>query len=304
MTTGDMVRRSPPKNEAQDPTLPHKKRARWRVIGAAVLAMAAVVILPLALESEPKRPLAKVEIRIPQRAYLEHGNRTWLDTASRDAPPAEIIAASGDIVPPVSPGLVVSEDAGPVPPAESEPAPAVQAPAPVAAPPVIRVDVDSKGKAAAPGSESTRSGKAAAPEKAAASKAATKEAAKPEPKATAKANSGNQEAAAKASKLAKTAPAADAAPPMPKRRTDRADLQSASPSGYVVQIGAFSSPKGARTLVARARELGFEAYTETLKTKQGDRIRVRVGPYLTREQADVARSKLRNRGVDSVLIAP
>ena len=66
-----MARRSPPRNELQDPSLPQRQRARWRVIGAAVLALAAVVMLPLALDSEPKQSLSDVAIQIPERSLLQ-----------------------------------------------------------------------------------------------------------------------------------------------------------------------------------------------------------------------------------------
>jgi|GEM_PF-6968946 len=65
-----MAGRKSAKNEIQDPSLPSKKRARWRLIGAAVLATLAVIILPFALESEPRKELGDVAVKMPPRTEL------------------------------------------------------------------------------------------------------------------------------------------------------------------------------------------------------------------------------------------
>jgi DedD protein len=62
--------------------------------------------------------------------------------------------------------------------------------------------------------------------------------------------------------------------------------------------------RGAKAQVARGSKLGFKPYTEKVKTSRGDRIRVRVGPYLTKKQATQARARLRAAGIDTALIAP
>ena len=82
------------------------------------------------------------------------------------------------------------------------------------------------------------------------------------------------------------------------------DPSLAKPGGFIVQIGAFSSDKGAAEQADRARKAGFKAYTESVKTAQGERVRVRIGPFATRAEADQARTRLRAAGVESVLVAP
>jgi len=74
--------------------------------------------------------------------------------------------------------------------------------------------------------------------------------------------------------------------------------------GFIVQVGAFASDKSAAEQIERTSRAGFKAYRETIKTAQGDRIRVRIGPYASRDDADDARAKLRAAGIESVLIAP
>ena len=109
---------------------------------------------------------------------------------------------------------------------------------------------------------------------------------------------------ASAANTARAAKADPPAPPIPQRRVDRNDPKAASPAGFVIQIGAFSSAKSAQAQADRARKLGFDAYTEKFTTSKGEWTRVRVGPYLSREQADDARSRLKRRGIDTALIAP
>lgn len=50
-----------------DPTLPEKQRARRRLVGAIALVVAAVVILPMVLDSHPKPVTDDISIDIPNR---------------------------------------------------------------------------------------------------------------------------------------------------------------------------------------------------------------------------------------------
>lgn len=50
-----------------DPTLPEKQRARRRLVGAIALVVAAVVILPMVLDSHPKPVTDDIAIDIPNR---------------------------------------------------------------------------------------------------------------------------------------------------------------------------------------------------------------------------------------------
>jgi DedD protein len=72
------------------------------------------------------------------------------------------------------------------------------------------------------------------------------------------------------------APASDAKPP--------------AADGYVVQLIATVSAAKARDLRQKLERQKFPVYTE--KTPDGGKIRVRVGPYDTRESAEQARQRL------------
>ena len=54
---------------------------------------------------------------------------------------------------------------------------------------------------------------------------------------------------------------------------------------WVVQVGSFSSAGNADKLVASLRLIGLSTYQETITTSGTDLYRVRVGPFLQREEA-------------------
>jgi DedD protein len=69
--------------------------------------------------------------------------------------------------------------------------------------------------------------------------------------------------------------------------------QVVAASSFVVQVGAFSKADTAHNLQKKLSKEGFKAYTE----KAGDKLRVRVGPFETREAADKALHKLEKLGL-------
>ena len=63
---------------------------------------------------------------------------------------------------------------------------------------------------------------------------------------------------------------------------------------FVVQLGAFSNAGNAKALQKKLQDNKFKAYTEIVKNAGGDRTRVRVGPYPSREAAEKARDRLKS----------
>jgi DedD protein len=55
------------REEAVDPVLPEKKRARRRLVGAIALVLAAIIGLPMILDSEPKPLSDDISIQIPSK---------------------------------------------------------------------------------------------------------------------------------------------------------------------------------------------------------------------------------------------
>ena len=72
-----------------------------------------------------------------------------------------------------------------------------------------------------------------------------------------------------------------------------ASVQGTADEAFVVQLGAFSNAINAKTLQKKLQDNKFKAYTELIKNPGGDRTRVRVGPYPTRDAAEKARDRLK-----------
>ena len=100
------------------------------------------------------------------------------------------------------------------------------------------------------------------------------------------------------------APAArpTATPPAPKAPVAKAP--AVADTGFAVQLAAFSQASDAIALRDRARAAGFSAFTESVKTADGTLTRVRVGPVLTRAEAEQLRLQVRAKlGTDGVVRA-
>lgn len=79
---------------------------------------------------------------------------------------------------------------------------------------------------------------------------------------------------------------------------------AAADTGFAVQLAAFSKAGDAIALRDRARAAGFSAFTESVATDEATLTRVRVGPVMTREQAEQLRDQVRAKlGVDGVVRA-
>ncbi len=63
-------------------------------------------------------------------------------------------------------------------------------------------------------------------------------------------------------------------------------------SAWVVQVGSFSSQTNANALSDKLKKAGFTAFVEQSAAKGGDVFRVKVGPELSKKQADAIKLKL------------
>ncbi len=71
---------------------------------------------------------------------------------------------------------------------------------------------------------------------------------------------------------------------------------------FVVQVGAFSEADLAREARARVEKLGLKTYTQVVETPAGKRIRVRLGPYAERGEAEKAAAQLKQAGLGSAVL--
>ena len=62
-----------------------------------------------------------------------------------------------------------------------------------------------------------------------------------------------------------------------------------------MQVGAFADADAARDARAKVEKLGLKTYTQVVETDAGKRIRVRVGPFATRDEADKAAGSIKAR---------
>jgi len=218
-----------------------KRRARRRLVGAIALALAAVIVLPMVMDHEPRIPAQDIQVRIPS----QDGDK---GIASR------ILPGKG---PTPLPAAVDSKAAAPVPTVAEPTAPA--------------------------NAETVAEAK---PEP----KSVTRPEAKPEPKPVV--------APAKAeAKPAETKPAEKKAEAEGARAAAALSGQGSGSEQWVVQLGAYKEAGNVKLLVKKLKEMGVPSYTEQFDSPQGPRMRVRAGPFATKDEAEKAQAKAKTIGV-------
>lgn len=123
------------------------------------------------------------------------------------------------------------------------------------------------------------------PEAKPAPKPEPKPAAKPEPKPVANAD------AARASALLN-----GSTPPAAKPAAAEAEGR------LVVQVGAFADVAKAREARLKLEKAGLKTYTQVAETKDGKRIRVRVGPFATKAEAEKAAGKIKGLDLPAAIL--
>ncbi|MBC7376231.1 MAG: SPOR domain-containing protein [Burkholderiaceae bacterium] len=226
-----------------------RRRARHRLIGAAVLVLVAVIGFPLLFDTQPRPIAVDLPIDIPDR------NKTK-PLAIPAPPPAAVVAAAAPSVAPVT------------------------AAAPAPEPKVTTAaSLDAKEQVVTAKAES---------------KPVVKPELKPEPRADPKSE------------------------PKPEARIDDGakakallegkSVEAATPAAvavegrFVVQIGAFADPAKAQEARHRVERTGLKTYTQVAETKDGKRIRVRVGPYANRAEAEKAASKIKGLDLPAAIL--
>ncbi|WP_027803019.1 SPOR domain-containing protein [Paraburkholderia dilworthii] len=256
-----------------DPTLPEKQRARRRLVGAIAMVVAAVVVLPMVLDSHPKPVTDDISIDIPSRPAPKLTRRdedTQAGVAPDNPAPDAALAASG---------LAPSTTA-----AQSQSGGAKKS-----------ATQDSKqAEANANPTPATRSAANTAPATAPApaDNSVTKPANKPPTNAANKPARGN---------AAATAPRVDET----GTTTASADANSGTPasppgSRFAVQLGAFANEMNARNWATKLKAAGVPAYTEHRKQADGTTLTLlRAGPFADRAAASAAIAKVREAGLGS-----
>jgi cell division protein FtsN len=90
----------------------------------------------------------------------------------------------------------------------------------------------------------------------------------------------------------------------PARRRDRAQppAPAAAPGSYLIQAGSFSAAADADRLQASLGLLGFESHVQRVRIDDAIFNRVRIGPIEDEAAAKRAQRRLRDAGIDSLLM--
>ncbi len=245
-----------------------RRRARHRLIGAAVLVLLGVIGFPLLFDTQPRPVAVDIPIKIPDRNAAR--------PLAVPAAPAVVAAAGGPAAAPkpapgATAGGMITESADGTEIAAGKAV--VAAPAAV---PQARTDAKPE----------------ATPERQPESKPETqvepKPQARPEPKPAVKpADDG-----ARAKALLDGKPVDSAARPVAPDDAGR----------FVVQVGAFADAAKAREVRQKLEKAGLKTYAQVAKTADGERTRVRVGPFAHRVEADKAAAKIKALSLPAAIL--
>jgi DedD protein len=79
-------------------------------------------------------------------------------------------------------------------------------------------------------------------------------------------------------------------------------VAAAAEGRFVVQVGAFADSAKAREVRLKVEHAGLKTYTNVAETKEGKRIRVRVGPFGSRAEADKAAERLKGLDLPAAIL--
>jgi DedD protein len=259
-----------------------RRRARQRLLGAAVLVLIGVVGFPLLFDTQPRPIAVDIPIEIPDRTKAKP---LVLPAAPAPAPAPTSGGGktSGATVAPANDGIITEAADGtelppgkvaaltPAPEIKSEPVPEPDgrsAPRPEAKPepkpePKPKTEAKAEAKPAAPKPAPTDDG-----------------------------------ARARALLEGKTPTSTSTSTPTPTKPA------AADESGrFVVQVGAFADLDKAREVRQKLEKAGFKTYTNVARTADGERTRVRVGPFGTRAEADRAAGRVKGLSLPAAVLS-
>ncbi len=268
-----------------------RRRARHRLMGAAVLIVLGVVGFPMLFDTQPRPIPIDTPIEIPDRNKVaplvvpadapRTANAGGAQTSGKGSTASsnglgegeEIVAPRTSAVPKVpvpafvpqtrpEPKAVAKVEPKPEPKPEPRPEPK---PLPKPEPKVVAKPAPA---------EPPPKPEPAKPVKAAAS------------------SSSDEAARARALLEGRSAPPVVAAvAPAPRAAAP------AQEGRFIVQVGAFADAAAAQEVQEKLQRAGFKTYTQVVNTKNGKRTRVRVGPVEGRAEADKAAARVKALGL-------
>lgn len=231
-----------------------RRRARHRLIGAAVLVLIGVIGFPMLFDTQPRPIPVDIPIEIPDR--------------NKVAPlvvPAPVAEAPGA----AKPSTPSSQDVATAPR------------------PTPQRSNNAVGNGLADGEELVQGSRSAAskPAPAAPAKPEVKPEPKPEPKPPVPSEPKPVQRPDEAARARALLEGRSAEP--------AAAAATAEEARFIVQVGAFADADKAREARTKVERAGMKTYTQVVDTKEGKRTRVRVGPFTNRAEADKAAARIK-----------
>lgn len=254
-----------------------RRRARHRLIGAAVLVLIGIIGFPLLFDTQPRPVAVDIPIEIPDRnrvAPLVVPDTAKLPVTAEAKPSTQ---ASGSVSGGSFAGLVAGEE---VLSSRSDAKPSAPAGAASRADSTTASRSDHKPEAKTEARHDTRADAKPAV-------AAIPEPAKPvrnDDAARARALLEGRTASAQQAQPATTAPKAD------------------EEARFIVQVGAFADADKAREARSKLERAGLKTYMQVVDTKEGKRTRVRAGPFANRPEADKAAGRIKALGLSASVL--
>ena len=223
-----------------------RRRARHRLIGAAVLVLLGVLGFPLLFDTQPRPISVDIPIEIPAKTPVVPLKAAKTAPSSSPVAPAESRPSAADAGVATSDSLSAREEV-------------VQTVRPTALPakpeskPQTKPESLTMPAAQRPGTVQTDTSKT------------------------------NISEAARAQALL------DGKPPVAAER-------------IVVQVGAFADAARAHEVRLTLERAGLKTYTHVAETSEGKRIRVRVGPFASRAEADKAAARVKALGLPAAIL--
>lgn len=245
-------------------------RARRRLAGAIALVLAAVIILPMVLDSQPVPVADNIPIKVPERNTPFQPQVSEPQATAPAATPAPGAAPTDPAAVQTPPPVTSAQPQATTPPATATP-PAATPPA--ATPPQVAATTPPRTQPATP----------------------PKPEPKPEPKpATPKPETRSDDGARALALLeGRSAPAATPAP-----------KPQAAKGNFVLQIAAYTTSEDAQSRRSKLHQAGVtNAFVEQASIGGKQQYRLRVGPFPSREAAQAAQARLRTLGYDNGFIA-
>ena len=267
-----------------------RKRALMRLIGSAVLVLGAVVGFPLLFDSQPRSVPVDIPIDIPDKAKVKPlplPAGAPLTTVPAPAARVEDTASLSGKEEIVKPAKSADEtpakntDKSPVQP-DNTAQPAIRNIAPGSA----------ATQAATPATDDAARAKAAA-DKATADKATADKARADKAKADKVTSDKSKADKSKADKDKSALDASRAKALLDGQAAEAKPEAAAAGERFIVQFGAFTDVAKSREVRQKVEKAGLKTYSQVAKTANGDLIRVRVGPFASRAEADKAAAKIK-----------